>query len=204
MGNGVGNDWIRQAFVNQETPFAAVPVGIVIERRKIDHPWQEWSWQACEALPGAPVVERWKLLREEDGCQQYHAATEMLELHRKDTESYLYNLNSPRPSLFVVIRELEDEDDSDSDFPVYVHLVTASPFEAQDYLDSSEETVDAVPLPDVLAQLLAAFIDEHHVEEKFIKRKRDKVRVERHLFGKDPIFEQTGRVRVDADGKVER
>lgn len=190
--------------MNPGSPVASLPVGVIIERRRIDHPWQEWSWCASDVIPGAAPIEQWKLLRESDDLQQYHAATEQLELFRKDTESYLYNLNSPQPSLFIVIREFDDDEDEDHEFPVYVHLVTASPFEAQDYLDSSEETVDAVPLPKVLVELLKEFVDQHHVEEKFVKRKRDKVRVEEDKFGGDPIFERTGRNGAGTSGKVKR
>ena len=60
----------------------------------------------------------------------------------------------------MVLREAETDDE-----PVEVHLVTASPFEAQDYMDSSEETVERVAMPEPLIEMIAAFIKEHHVEE---------------------------------------
>jgi len=36
-------------------------------------------------------------------------------------------------------------------------------------------------------EMLEAFIAEHHVEEKFRKRKRDEVDITEEKFGKEPI-----------------
>jgi len=171
----------------------SIPVGVVLERRKLDNPWQEWEWRAAAVIPGAPDVSEWKQLTQGEGWTQFHAATLPLELHRKETEAYIYNLESPEPSIFIVVRENEDDGDEE-DHPMVVHLVTASPYEAQDYLDSGEETVDAVAIPDGVRDWIAQFIDVHHEEETFVKRQRDKVKLEDQKFGKDPIFEQSGRV----------
>ena len=29
-------------------------VGVVAERRAIDHPWRKWRWRAVEVVPGLP------------------------------------------------------------------------------------------------------------------------------------------------------
>src|SRR3972149_3985272 len=34
-------------------------VGVVVERRRIDHPWQEYSWRPVEIVPGAPTTTEW-------------------------------------------------------------------------------------------------------------------------------------------------
>ncbi len=179
--------------MDQHAPADAASVGIVVEKRRIGHPWQEWQWRATQALAGAPQIARWITISQTGDCIQYHAATVRVELHRKETESYLYNLASPQPSLFVVMREPDHDDEDGDDERPHVHLVTASVFEAQDYLDSGEEMVDAVPLPDVLARWLQAFVDAHHVEEKFIKRKRDKLKPDDRNFGKRPVSGRAGR-----------
>jgi hypothetical protein len=62
--------------------------------------------------------------------------------------------------------------------PLEVTLVTASPFEAQDYCDTGEEIVERVPMPEGLIALIRDFISAHHVEEEFRKRRRDRVRVD--------------------------
>ena len=107
------------------------------------------------------------------GVCQYHAATLLLELFRKETESYIVNLTDGMPRLYVVLRE-DDEGTSEHDYVPF--LVTASPHEAQDYLDSGEEIVEGIPMPPGVFEWLQAFVDFHHVEEKFVKRKRDKAK----------------------------
>ena len=78
-------------------------------------------------------------------------------------------------------------------------MVTASPYEAQDYLDSGEEIVEAIPMPQRVSELVEAFCAYHHKEEAFVKRKRDKVKTEDLKFGKEPIFEAAGRMRSPKD-----
>jgi len=125
-------------------------------------------------------------LRETERSIQYHAATLELELHRAEAEAYRYNLTSPEPSLFVVLREDEDGDTGD---PVIVELITASPYEAQDYLDSSEELVERIAIPEIIREWIAEFIEAHYREEPFRKRRRDKVGVEDYKFGQEPLVE---------------
>ena len=77
---------------------------------------------------------------------------------------------------------------------VTVFGVTASAFEAQDYMDSGEEIVEAVPMPDELIAWLAAFVEHHHVEEVFKKRKRRNWKEEEGEEGKGDA-----RIRQEAD-----
>ena len=53
-------------------------------------------------------------------------------------------------------------------------LVTASPFEAQDYADNGDDIVEKVPMPEGLVALVRDFVEAHHEEEVFHKRRRDK------------------------------
>jgi hypothetical protein len=106
-----------------------------------------------------------------EGWVHYHMATLKLELHRKETQSYLTNLNDNPPRLYIVLR---DNADPTSALEVVPFLVTASPFEAQDYLDAGDEIVEGVTMPDGVVAWLKAFCDHHHVDEPFKKRKRKK------------------------------
>ncbi len=133
--------------------------------------WAKHVWKAVAVLPGAPVAN-WKEMRRDGDAVEYHAATPKLELFRTDTESYLHGLSAKTPSVYVVMRE------SDGSNPLDVTLVTASPYEAQDYADTGEELVEKVPMPDGLVAWIRAFVDEHHEDEVFIKRRRDKSRVD--------------------------
>ncbi len=177
-----------------------IDLGVVVEKRRIDHPWQEWSWLPVAVIPGAPKVEGWTVMTTDPDCIQYHAATLPLELHRKETEGYLVNLADRVPSVYVVLRDNDDDDEDEEggeDTPMTVHLVSASAFDAQDYMDSGEEIVEAVPMPPDLIAWVQAFADKHHVEERFIKRKRDKLKIEETKFGQEPLAEIRVRQQLD-------
>jgi hypothetical protein len=97
-------------------------------------------------------------MRTEGDVTEFHAATLPLTLYVSDTEAYVHELQARVPSVYVVLRQNEQTDD----LPWAVALVTASPYEAQDYCDSAEELVDT-----------------YYEEEAFVKRRRDKTRVDR-------------------------
>ena len=61
-------------------------------------------------------------------------------------EGYKYNLTLEQPSIFIVLRSTDDEEQEECEHDVYPFLVTVCPYEAQDYLDSGEEIVDNVSL----------------------------------------------------------
>ena len=163
-----------------------IPLGVVVVREKIDHPWQEYRWRALSVFLDAPEKANWRQLVNEPGQTQYHAATLPLVLHRKETMSYRVNLANGEPSIYVVLRE---ESDPESQFPVSVHTVTASPFEAQMHGDLAFDSVDRVAMPLRLLALIEAFVDEQPVDEAFVKRKRvpHAPREEEHRFGQEPI-----------------
>ena len=148
--------------------YQAMPVGVVIRRAPAVTRWAKWSWKVSGVLPGAGPAD-WRVLREENGATEYHAATVELELHGAETESYLHGLSSDAPGIFVVLREGENDRR-----PYEVVLVTASPYEAQDYADSGEEVVEKVPMPPGLIAWVRAFADAHHEHQEFKKRRRDK------------------------------
>lgn len=145
-----------------------MPLGIVVERQNIDNRWADYSWRAVAVIPGAPEIDEWKVLRAGQGWVHFHAATLPLEIFRRETEGYRYNLSSTTPAVFVVLREGEEAGEHD----VEPMLVTVCPSEAQDYLDSGEEQVDAVPMPPSVREWLAAFVEQHHVDVPFRKRRR--------------------------------
>ncbi len=135
--------------------------------------------------------------RRADGWHQYHAATLPLELFRKETEAYLYNLGNREPAIYVVLREVEEDG---APHPIEVHLVTASPFEAQDYLDSGEDVVEPVAMPDDVRAWIERFVEEHHEEEKFFKRRPEKMDLDEHKFGQEPLVELRRRMQNGSTG----
>ncbi|QFT30310.1 hypothetical protein FIV00_07490 [Labrenzia sp. THAF82] len=151
-----------------------MPVGVVVRRLPGVTRWQKWSWRPVSLLPGAGPAD-WKVLRQEGEAVEYHAATLPLELHRADTEAYLTALSDKVPSVYVVLRPA---DEVERDLPLDVMLVTASAYEGQDYADSSEVMVEKLPMPEGLVAWIRDFVKIHHEEEIFIKRKRDKKRID--------------------------
>ncbi|HEX6143462.1 MAG TPA: DUF3305 domain-containing protein [Geminicoccaceae bacterium] len=150
---------------------ASMPLGVVIERRALDNPWQQWRWRPVAVLPGAAVVEDWRELMRGGGWVRWHAATLPLVLHRKETEAYRANLSGRLPVIYVVLRKTAPSAaTAGKEFKPF--LVTASPYEAEGYLESGEEIVEGVAMPPVLLGWVQAFIDRHHVDEPFVKRKR--------------------------------
>lgn len=165
----------------------SVPLGVVVAREKVDHPWQDYAWRPLDVFLGAPPIDEWRELRRGPGFVHYHAATLTLELWRRETAAYQANMANGTPSVYVVLRE----DDEDPSFEgVEVVLVTASPFEAQAYGEAGADIIEPVAMPEPLVQVLEAFIAEHHVEEPFVKRARKKFhRREDHQFGQESLVE---------------
>jgi hypothetical protein len=58
--------------------------------------------------------------------------------------------------------------------PYELAAVTADPSEGESYTQSGESVVEAVPMPEPMRAAIEAFVAEHHVEQPFYKRKRDR------------------------------
>ncbi|WP_093031255.1 DUF3305 domain-containing protein [Roseovarius azorensis] len=169
-----------------------IPLGVVIRKTPGMTRWAAWSWRAVAVLPGAGPAE-WRELRRDGEAIEYHAATVTLELHHTQTEAYLEGISARVPSVYVVMRATSGG--ADGAPPYKVVLATASPFEAQHYTDSGEEIVDKVPMPEGLVAWVRDFIEAHHEEEVFRKRRRDSVTEEVVQNGiGDPRIPQTSDV----------
>ena len=153
-----------------------MPLGVILERRPSDNQWIDYDWRADSVLPGAAAIDDWVRLAsgsdEIGDWVKFHAATLPLEIFSKETEGYKYNLSLEQPSVFIVLRNSEDEELVEHEHGVFPFLVTACPYEAQDYLDSGEEVVDNVPMPPRVMVWLDEYIKQHYVQEPFKKRKR--------------------------------
>lgn len=157
--------------INHEK-YETMPLGIVVQRTPGVTKWKKWNWKAVAVLPGANDAE-WTEMRRYNAAIEYHAATPFLELHGSDTEAYRVALSDYPPCVYVVMEESDIDDENPN-----IILVTASPFEAQDYCDTGEELVEKVPMPHGLVAWIREFVERHHEEEIFKKRKRDRQRVD--------------------------
>ena len=169
---------------------STMPLGIVVRRTPGVTRWAKWAWKVVAVLPGAGPAD-WRELRRDGEAVEYHAATLPLDLYSTDTEGYLVSLSAKAPGVVVVLR---DADTPDARMPFKPVVVTASAYEGQDYMDSGDGLVELVPMPAGLVAWVSDFVRTHHVETPFIKRKRDRKRVDLVEDGRgDP------RIRQDAD-----
>ncbi len=163
----------------------SMALGVVIERRDIDNPWQSHEWRLVDVVPGAADIDAPRLLREGPGWARYHVATRAACLHRRETEGYKRNLANAQPVVYVL---LSVDGDRDDDMPLPT-LVTVCPYEAQDYLDAgdtSDQLVESAPMPDVVRTWIEAYVDAHHVDERFEKRKRKGWKNQKERFARPP------------------
>ncbi len=145
----------------------SMPLGVVLERRETDHPWEPVAWTAVAVIANAPAPDGWREVERGAGWVRYHAATLALDIHRKDTEGYKYNLGNTPPRVYLVLRY-----DDDAEHGIVPFLATACPYEAQAYLDGDEDLVESVTMPEIVAQWLGEFVEQHHVDEPHYKRER--------------------------------
>ena len=176
-----------------QLPSATMPLGIVVRKSPGVTRWVKWVWEVVGVLPGAAPAQ-WHELRRDGDTVEFHAATVDLDLWRTDTEAYLTGLSTRVPSIYVVMHKSTEVDAPQE---VEILLATASPYDAQDYADSGEEIVEQVPMPAGLMAWIREFVDQHHQEEEFIKRKRDKRRV-------DLVEDGIGDSRISQDSDVYR
>ena len=145
-----------------------IPVGVVVERRKAASPWVDYLWRPVSVLAGEPQAAPWTALGRDGDADLYYAGSAALELFRTETANYADNLRSGSPAVWVVLRATGGEP------PYAVFAVTADPAEGEAFTEAGNDLVDTVPMPGTIAEVLAAFIVEHHVERPFHKRSRDR------------------------------
>lgn len=143
-------------------------IGVIVERRALKNPWVDHAWVPVAVLVGAPTAAPWTVLEQSAGVIRYYAGTIEMEFFGTDTTMYRENLRSLQPSLWVVLRH------TDAPPGVVLHLVTADPADAESLTETSTDIIEALPMPAEIRQQLAAFVEAHHVERPFIKRKRDR------------------------------
>jgi hypothetical protein len=154
--------------VSELDPLLRVPVGVVLERRKAKTAWADFVWSVAAALPGLPEAAPWTPLLQSAEITTYYAGPAELVLHRSDTAHYRDNLASGAPALWVVLRP------TGVDPPYQIVVVTADPYEGEAYAGSDADLVERVAMPEQIQSVLEAFVAQHHVEQPFYKRKREK------------------------------
>jgi hypothetical protein len=153
-------------------PLGSIPVGVVVERTKSASQWSDYLWRPAAVLVGVPDTPAWTVLEGDDERTLFYVGSSVIELHRTETPYYRDNLATRAPLLWVMLSPIEGEP------PYKLVTVTADPAEGEALTLAGDNLVDTVPMPATIADTLAAFIAEHHVEREFVKRKRDRANPE--------------------------
>jgi hypothetical protein len=149
-------------------PLATIAVGVIVERSKAESRWLDYHWRPTTVLAGQPDTKPWTKLAEDGDRTTFYAGPAEIGLYRTEAGHYRDNLASGAPSLWVVLRE------SSGPAPYELHLVTADPAEGEGATEAGNDIVEAVPMPDAVRDRLVAFVAEHHVDDRFVKRQRDR------------------------------
>lgn len=174
------------------TSSQSLRLAVVMRRSAGVTRWARWVWRAVGVVPGVASAD-WKVMRQDGDVTDYLAGAHDVFLYVSDTEAYVHELGSAQPSVYIILREEPGAEPAGLDV---VH-VTVSPYEAQDYSDSGEEIVEKVPMPDAVLAWVHDFVETHHVDEAFVKRRRNKARVDHKQSG-------IGDSRISQDSDVYR
>ena len=154
------------------TPLAIIPVGVLVERSKGASQWVDFHWRPVGVLTGVPQASPWTKLSDDGERATFYVGATNVELYRTEAANYLDNLNTEAPLLWIILRPVE------RDPPYELALVTADPAEGEAMTETGDNVVETVPMPKSMQESIAAFVAEHHVQQEFVKRKRDRANPE--------------------------
>jgi hypothetical protein len=117
---------------------------------------------------GLPEAAPMTLIEKSEEAERYYLGAANVSLHTMETANYRDNLASGMPKFWVVMRQ------DPVDQSLSLVAVTADPAEGEAHSQSEANLVDTAPMSAELASALAVFVEEHHVEREFYKRKRDR------------------------------
>src|SRR5262249_58761435 len=78
---------------------AKIAVGVVVERRKAQSPWIDFTWKPVTVLAGLPDAAPWATLSQDGDGTTFYAGAAEIELYRTATANYRDNLGSAAPML---------------------------------------------------------------------------------------------------------
>jgi hypothetical protein len=131
------------------------PVAVVVERTRLDNPWQSVRWRPVGLLPDDGVQTESRVLVEHEGLMQRLHPGFVLETFRDEAEGYFLNVDSPEPAVWVTLRTNEDASDA------WPHLLTLSYNEAARWMDA-QENVERLTMPLEIFEALRAWVAVHY------------------------------------------
>ena len=140
-------------------------VGVLATRRPPVTRWGTGELRPSGILVPEPAAAPGTRLSQQDGVETWYMGGRDVVLYQGDTGHHRDNLQSGRPALWVALRGQD---------PATAELVcvTADPYEGEGLASDLDLLVEAVPMPPSIQQAVAEFVDTHHVESPFKKRKR--------------------------------
>jgi hypothetical protein len=150
------------------SPHARIAVGVVVERRKAASRWIDFVWRPVTVLAGQPDAAPWTVLSADADTTSFYVGTAEVALYPGETGNYRDNLATGAPCLWVALRPTGVEP------PYDIVAVTADPSEGESFTQAGDDLVEALPMPAPVREVIEAFVAEHHVEQAFVKRKRDR------------------------------
>ena len=181
--------------ITASTRHVLYAVRVIVERQPLDNPWISHKWSVHDlipldisaglgALPSGDIILQ--PLHADSNELDLYMADIRIDLHHAEAEAYAENLQSSDPAIYVVLRRTEDVDtDEEEDSEnrqacadVRLFDVSLSPYNIQDYEDCGEDQIEKLPLQGPIAQFVESFVEQHFTPEVFVKRKRDKARID--------------------------
>ena len=114
----------------RSTALMAIPLGVVVERRKARSAWVDFLWRPVSVFAGKPTAAPWTPLDTEADTTLFFAGQAVIELHRTETTNYRDNLASGAPALWIALRPVASER------PYEILAVTADPAEGEAFTDA--------------------------------------------------------------------
>ncbi len=132
------------------------PLAVVMQWRRLHHPWVEGAWEAWSVLPGERGETAPRILVEEPDLVQWLYPGFRLVLHRDESAGYHFNLTAQSPRVFVLWRE-----DDERGVPVEL---TVSFDEASRWADGGH-SIDGVAMPAQIFAWVGRFVEENYRPE---------------------------------------
>ena len=150
-------------------PLAQISVGVVVERRKAASPWIDFTWRPVTALPGAPVAAPWTQLSADGDVATFYAGATAMSRSTAPTLRTIATISHPdrRRYGWRCVRPASSR-------PSISLRSLPIPAEGEGFTQNGDHLVEAVPMPEAVRAVVEAFVAEHHVEQPFVKRKRDR------------------------------
>ena len=181
--------------ITASTRHVLYAVRVIVERQPLDNPWISHKWAVHDlipldisaglgALPSGDIILQ--PLHADSSELDLYMADIRIDLHHAEAEAYAENLQSSDPAIYVVLRRTEDVDTDEEEDSINgqacadVRLldVSLSPYNIQDYEDCGEDQIEKLPLQGPIAQFVESFVEQHFTPEVFVKRERDKARID--------------------------